>query len=269
MQIVIKIGGSILKQENLPHLISDMKIVPNEDVIVLVHGGGSVVTDLATKMGKKQKFVVSPGGFSSRYTDKETIEIYLMAMVGKINKKIVCTLQSHGIPAVGLSGLDGRLLQAKRKEKLVIVDPQKRKKVVNGGYTGKISNVNANLLQILLKGGYVPVVAPVAIGEKFEPLNIDGDRTAAYIAGSLKADKLILLTDVDGLILNGKVVSKLSFSKARELLPKIGKGMITKVNAATEALTMGVNEVVISSGLAKSPFSSPLKHECGTVISRE
>jgi acetylglutamate/LysW-gamma-L-alpha-aminoadipate kinase len=269
MLIVAKIGGSILKQETSPDLISDIKNVLSGNRVVLVHGGGVEVTEVASKMGKPQEFVVSPEGFSSRYTDKETIEIYTMAMVGKINKQIVCALQSQDIPAVGLSGLDGRLVQAKRKEKLIVVDPRGRKKVVDGGYTGKISGVNTNLLQVLLQSGYVPVVAPVAIGEQSEPLNIDGDRTAAYIAGSLKADRLILLTDVEGLILNGKVVSKLNVLEAKDSLPKIGRGMITKINAATEALSMGVGEVLISSGLAKFPISSPLKHECGTVISRE
>jgi len=269
MLIVVKIGGSILKEETSPNLVTDLKNVLSNNRIVLVHGGGAEVTEIASKLGKAQEFVASPEGFSSRYTDKDTIEIYTMAMVGKINKEVVCALQSQGIPAVGLSGLDGLLLRAKRKERLIIVDERGRKKVVDGGYTGKISEVNADLLHLLLQSDYVPVIAPVAIGEGFEPLNVDGDRTAAYIAGALKADRLVLLTDVEGLILNGRLVSRLSISGAKESLPRIGRGMITKVNAATEALSMGVGEVIISSGLANFPVSSPLKHECGTVISRE
>src|SRR3989304_6534075 len=192
MLIVAKIGGSILKQETSPDLISDIKNVLSGNRVVLVHGGGVEETEVASKMGKTQEFVVSPDGLRSRYTDKETIEIYTMAMVGKINKQIVCPLQSKGMPAVGLSGLDGLLVQAKRKERLIIVDERGRKKVIDGGYTGKISEVNANLLKLLLQNNYVPVIAPVAISEKFEPLNVDGDRTAAYIAGALKADQLIL-----------------------------------------------------------------------------
>ncbi|HEY4674915.1 MAG TPA: [LysW]-aminoadipate/[LysW]-glutamate kinase [Candidatus Bathyarchaeia archaeon] len=266
--IVVKIGGSILKAES-SNLVSDLKNVLLNNKVVLVHGGRTSVNEIASKMGKTQEFVVSPDGFRSRYTDKETIEIYTMAMVGKINKQIVCALQSQGIPAVGLSGLDGLLVQAKRKERLIIVDERGRKKVIDGGYTGKISEVNANLLKLLLQNNYVPVIAPVAISEKFEPLNVDGDRTAAYIAGALKADQLILLTDVEGLILNEKLASKLTVSEAEDSLPKIGKGMITKVHAAMEALKMGAGEVSISSGLAKLPISSPLKHECGTVISHE
>ncbi|MEM2767711.1 MAG: acetylaminoadipate kinase, partial [Candidatus Bathyarchaeia archaeon] len=121
----------------------------------------------------------------------------------------------------------------------------------------------------LMDKGYVPVIAPLAIGEEFEFLNVDADRTAACIAGALRADRLLLLTDVDGLILDGKVVPKLNLSEAEQTLPKIGHGMITKVHAAIEAIKMGVQEVLISSGLRNVPISSALKHECGTVLLRE
>jgi len=268
MLIVVKIGGSILKEDS-SELVSDMKNVLSKNQVVLVHGGGKEVTEIASKLGKKQEFVVSPNGFSSRYTDRDTIEIFTMVMAGKINKQIVSTLQSQGMLAVGLSGLDGFLVRAERKKRLVRVDERGRKKVVDGGYTGKISEVNAHLLRLLIENGYVPVIAPVAISEEFEPLNVDGDRTAAYIAGALKADRLTLLTDVEGLILNGKLVPKLSISEVKDVLPKIGRGMITKVYAAMEALNLGVGEVLISSGLERLPISSSLKHECGTVISRE
>jgi len=268
MLIVVKVGGSILEGVS-SELVSDIKNVLSKNQIVLVHGGGKEVTEIASRLGKKQEFVVSPNGFSSRYTDRDTIEIFTMVMAGKINKQIVSTLQSQGISVVGLSGLDGFLVRAKRKKRLVVVDERGRKRVVDGGYTGTISEVNAHLLRLLIENGYVPVIAPVATGEEFEPLNVDGDRTAAYVAGALKADRLILLTDVEGLILNGKLVPKLSVSEVKEVLPKIGRGMITKVHAAKEALNLGVGEVLISSGLERLPISSSLKHECGTVISRE
>jgi len=228
MLIVVKVGGSILKEETSPDIVSDVKNLLSENRIILVHGGGKEVTEIASKLGKEQKFVVSPDGFSSRYTDRETVE-----------------------------------------KRLVIVDERGRKRVIDGGYTGKISKINTHLLRLLVENGYVPVVAPVATGEEFEPLNVDGDRTAAYIAGAIGADRLILLTDVEGLNLNGKLVSKLNLSEVKGMLPKIGRGMITKVYAAMEALNQGVGEVVISSGLEKSPISSSLKNECGTVISRE
>jgi acetylglutamate/LysW-gamma-L-alpha-aminoadipate kinase len=268
MLTVVKIGGSILKEVPF-ELVSDIKNVLLEHQLVLVHGGGKGVTAIASKLGKKQEFVTSPTGFRSRYTDKETMKIFTMVMAGRINKQIVSALQHQEIPVIGLSGLDGFLLRAKRKKRLVIIDERGRKRVIDGGYTGKISQVNASLLQILLENGYVPAIAPVAVSEEYEPLNVDADRTAANIAGALKADKLILLTDVDGLTLDGKLVSKLAVSEVEEALPKIGGGMITKVYGAMEAIKQGVGEVVISSGIRKIPISSSLNHECGTVISRE
>jgi acetylglutamate/LysW-gamma-L-alpha-aminoadipate kinase len=268
MLIVVKVGGDVLKWRRSPELILDIKNILSEHKIVLVHGGGVEVTEIASKLGKRQQFVVSPKGFRSRYTDKDTVEIYAMVMAGKINKQIVSTLQTHGVHGVGLSGLDGLLIQAKRKKRIVIVDETGRKRVVDGGYTGKINEVNTQLLQLLIENDYVPVIAPVAISEEFEPLNVDGDRTAAYIAGALKADRLILLTGVQGLILDDKLVPKLTVSEVKKILPKIGGGMITKVYAAIEALKQGVGEVTISFGLETHPISSPLKHKCGTVISR-
>jgi acetylglutamate/LysW-gamma-L-alpha-aminoadipate kinase len=266
MLFVIKMGGSILKEGASSALISDLKELLRDNKAVLVHGGGAEVTDIASKLGKEQKFIVSPEGFRSRYTDKETVEIYTMVMAGKLNKQIVVALQSQGIPAVGLSGLDGALLKAERKKKLIAVDERGRKKVIDGGYTGKINAVDASLLQLLLEKGYVPVVTPVAVGEECEPLNVDGDRTAAFVAGALKADRLVLLTDVQGLSLKGKPIEKISATGVKEVLPSIGQGMSTKVHAALEALNQGVMEILITSGLGEKPISAALQHKAGTVV---
>jgi acetylglutamate/LysW-gamma-L-alpha-aminoadipate kinase len=269
MLLVVKMGGSILKEGASSELLSDLEGLLVENKAVLVHGGGAEVTEIAAKLGIPQKFIVSPEGFRSRYTDKDTMEIYSMVMAGRINKQIVLALQSQGIHAVGLSGSDGLLLRAERKKKLIAVDERGRKRVIDGGYTGKITQVNGALLRFLVEQSYVPVVTPIAVSEEFEALNVDGDRTAAFIAGALKADRLILLTDVQGLVLKGKPVQRISASEVRENLSSIGQGMSTKVHAALEALNQGVGEVLITSGLEKRPISSALKHECGTVISRE
>jgi acetylglutamate/LysW-gamma-L-alpha-aminoadipate kinase len=269
MLIVVKMGGSILKEGASSHLVSDLKELLKENKAVLVHGGGVEVTEIAAKLGKEQKFIVSPEGFRSRYTDKETIEIYTMVMAGKLNKQIVLALQRQGIPAVGLSGLDGAILKAERKKKLIAVDERGRKKVIDGGYTGKINAVNADLIKLLLEKGYVPIVTPIATSEEFEPLNVDGDRTAAFVAGALKADRLILLTDVQGLSLKGNPIQKISATEVKEVLSSIGQGMSTKVHAALEALNQGVSEVLITSGLGEKPISAALKHEVGTVVTRE
>lgn len=269
MLIVIKVGGSIAKDIASSELVQDIKNLLQENKVIIVHGGGDEVTEIASKLGKEQKFVVSPEGFRSRYTDKETAEIYTMVIAGKINKQIVSIFQSSGIPAIGLSGLDGSLIRANRKKKIIIVDKAGRKRVIDGGYTGKISEVNTRPINLLVENGYVPVIAPVALSEEYEPLNVDADRAAANVAGNLKADELILLTDVEGLMLDNQKVPKLALSEVEKVLPKIGPGMITKVYAAMEAVKMGVSEAIIAHGLGKFPVSSALKHECGTVITRE
>lgn len=262
-------GGSILKEGASTDLVTDLKGVLGDNQIVLVHGGGVEVTEIASKLGKEQKFIISPEGFRSRYTDKETIEIYSMVMAGKLNKQIVLALQSQNIQAVGLSGLDAKILQAERKKRIIEVDQHGRKRVIDGGYTGKITNVNTDIIHFLLQKGYTPIVTPIAISEENEPLNVDGDRTAAVIAGALKADCLILLTDVEGLILKGERIPKIAANEVKEVLSNIGAGMSTKVHAGMEALNEGVKQVIITSGKAKNPISSALKHEAGTVITSE
>ena len=269
MLLVIKMGGSILKEGASQDLVADLKEVAKTNKVVLVHGGGVEVTEIASKLGKEQKFIISPEGFRSRYTDKETIEIYTMVMAGKINKQIVLALQAQGIQAVGITGLDAATLKAERKTKLIAVDERGRKKVLDGGYTGKITEVNSELLNLLLSKGFVPIVTPIALSQDSEPLNVDGDRTAAIIAGALKADRLILLTDVKGLILKGELVPKISSTDVKEVMSSIGSGMSTKVHAALEALTQGVKEVLVTSGTGNQPISSALDHKVGTVITVE
>lgn len=269
MLIVVKVGGDVARQIASSELIKDLKNVLSENKVIVVHGGGDEVTEIASKLGKEQIFITSPEGFRSRYTDGETVEIYVMVIAGKINKQIVLSFYKHGLPAVGLSGLDGCILRASRKKKIIAVDEKGRKRVIDGGYTGKINEVNVQLINSLIDNRYVPIIAPLAMSDEFEFLNVDADRAAAYIAGALKADRLVLLTDVEGLILNNKVIQRISIPELKQTLPKIGPGMVTKVYAAMEAVQMGVPETLISHGLRSLPISSALKHECGTVITLE
>ncbi|MEM1587786.1 MAG: [LysW]-aminoadipate/[LysW]-glutamate kinase [Candidatus Bathyarchaeia archaeon] len=264
--IVTKLGGSVLETGIPENFVKDLKNLLISDKIVLVHGGGKIVNEIAEKMGKEQKFIVSPEGFRSRYTDKETMEIFMMVMAGKINKEITSTLLKAGIKAVGLSGIDGSLIKAERKKKLIQIDERGRKRVIDGGYTGRITEVDANILKNLLNFNYTPVIAPIALSEEYEALNIDGDRAAAYIAAALEADLLILFTDVTGVMLNGKLISQLTLEEAEEILSKVGHGMITKIFAATEALKKGVKKVVISSGIIEEPISSALKGSGTTIM---
>ena len=264
--IVVKIGGDLLHGGLPDGIVEELKTLSREDGVVLVHGGGDIVTDLATRLGHPPRFVVSPKGFRSRYTDRETAEIFTMVMAGKINKEIVSALQGAGVQAVGLCGLDGGLVRAKRKKQVIAVDERGRKMLMEGGYTGKIEGVNSEFLGLLLEKGYLPVVAALAMGEEAEPLNVDGDRMAANIASALKADRLILLTDVEGLQLSGETVERLTPSEAKEMMGQIGPGMVTKIFAATEAIEGGAGEVLIASGFREGAIRSALEHENGTVI---
>ena len=263
--ITIKIGGSVVDGLH-PSTISDLKKVSEQEKVILVHGGGKEVTKISEALGKKQKFIVSPGGIKSRYTDKETVEIFTMVMSGRINKRIVGMLQKNGINAVGLSGVDGKIIQAERKKKLIIINEKGRKMIIDGGYTGKIRDVNASLVRSILDQGYFPVISPIAISEEFDFLNVDGDRAAAYIAGKMQSDKILFLTNVDGLLMNDKLVEKISLTEAKQILPRIGFGMEKKVLAATEALEMGVKEALIANGQRENPISSAIVHDKCTVI---
>jgi acetylglutamate/LysW-gamma-L-alpha-aminoadipate kinase len=265
--ITIKIGGSVV--DNLhPTTISDIKKIVEQEGVVLVHGGGKEVTKVSKELGKEPKFVVSPDGIKSRYTDKETAEIFTMVMSGKINKTIVCMLQKNGINAIGLSGIDGKIIQAERKKKLLIINEKGRKQAIDGGYTGKITNVNASLLKSLLEQGYTPVISPIAISEEFDCLNVDGDRAAAYVAGKIQSDKVLFLTNVDGLLMDEKLVKSLTLDEAKAIIPKIGFGMEKKILAATEALDMGVKEAIIANGQRENPISAAIAHDKCTVIQK-
>ena len=265
--ITIKIGGSVV--DNLhPTTISDIKKVSQKEGAVLVHGGGKEVTKVSEQLGKETKFVTSPSGIKSRYTDKETAEIFTMVMSGRINKTIVRMLQKNGINAIGLSGVDAKIIQAQRKKKLLIVNEKGRKQAIDGGYTGKISGVNGSFIRMLLEQGLTPVISPIAISEEFEFLNVDGDRAAAYVAGEIKSDRVLFITNVDGLLMDDKLVTKLSLAEAKEIRPKIGPGMEKKILAATEALEMGVREAIIGNGQRENPISSAISHDNCTVIEK-
>lgn len=265
--ITIKIGGSVVDELH-SSTISDLKKVSQKEKIILVHGGGKEVTRISEALGKEQKFIVSPGGIKSRYTDKETVEIFTMVMSGKINKMIVGMLQKNGINAVGLSGIDGQIIQAERKKKLIVINEKGRKMAIDGGYTGKIKDVNSGLVKLILDQGYLPVISPIAISEEFDFLNVDGDRAAAYVAGKMHSDKILFLTNVDGLLMNDKLVKSLSLAEAKELLPKIGFGMEKKILAATEALEMGVKQALIANGQKENPISAAIANENCTVITK-
>lgn len=263
--ITIKIGGSVagsLHESAIP----DLRRAAAAGGAVIVHGGGRDVTDVSARMGHEAKFITSPSGVRSRYTDLETAGIFTMVMAGRVNKAIVRSLQAGGVNAVGVCGMDGALIRAERKRRLLIVNERGRRQAIDGGYTGRVSRVEPRLLEALIGAGFVPVVAPVALGEGGEALNIDGDRAAAAVAGATRSERVVFVTDVDGISMDGALVGEMGAAEAREMRPRIGAGMEKKVIAALEALEAGVAEAIIASGRREGPISAALAHERCTVI---
>ena len=188
-----------------------------------------------------------------------------MVMAGKLNKEIVAKLQSLGAKAIGLSGADGSLLKAERKRRIVIIDERGRKRAIPGGYTGSIKAVNTELLERLLELGYLVVVSPIALGSEHELLNVDADQAAASIAKAAGAEKLLILSDVEGVLVDGRVVNVIRASEVDALQPKIGVGMNRKLMMCVKAISEGVRVAIISSGLIDDPLSA-LEKEIGTRI---
>ncbi|MEE8391587.1 MAG: [LysW]-aminoadipate kinase [Anaerolineae bacterium] len=266
--IVVKAGGG--EGLDMEAVCTDAaELVAQGEQIVLVHGGSHEMNVISEKLGHPPRFVTSVSGHVSRYTDRETLEIFAMVVGGRINKLLVERLQQLGVNAVGLSGLDGRLLEGKRKSTLRIVENGKRK-VLRGEYSAKIEKVNTGLLRTLLDAGYVPVIAPLAISYESEALNVDGDRAAAAIGAALKADKLIILTNVPGLLRDvsdeSSLISHIPVKEAEEYLDRYAKGrMKRKILGAVEALRDGVGQVVIADGRVAQPLHRALAGQ-GTVI---
>lgn len=265
--IVVKVGGS--EGIDLDAVCCDVADLHKAgQPIVLVHGGSHETNVIAEKLGHPPLFVTSASGYVSRYTDRETLSIFEMVYCGKINKHIVERLQQLGVNAVGLSGVDGRLLEGKRKATLKIIE-NGRKRVLRDDYTGKVERANVALLRLLLDNGYLPVITPPAISEEGEAINVDGDRAAAVLARDLQAQQLIILSNVPGLLRN--------FPDEASLIPLIEKEhvgdfmafaegrMKKKVMGAAEAVAEGVGQVVFADARAEKPVSRALEGR-GTVI---
>jgi acetylglutamate/LysW-gamma-L-alpha-aminoadipate kinase len=236
---------------------------------LIVHGGSAETNEISEKLGHPARYVTAVSGFTSRYTDRETLEIFAMVTCGKINTLIVERLQRYGLNAFGLSGLDGRVMVARRKDAIRIVENGKQR-MLRDDYTGKIEMVNANLLEMLLSAGLIPVVAPLAISPEGEALNVDADRAAAMLAGAVQASKLVILTNVPGLMQKFPDESTLMhhIDKARleEALAFAQGRMKKKVLGASEALNLGVGVVIFSDGRVEHPVFNALQGQ-GTVIS--
>lgn len=264
---VVKLGGT--EGVDFSAICKDaMELLKQGKKLVFVHGGSAEANALGEGLGTPSKMITSPSGYTSRYTDRKTLEIFLMAVNGKVNSLLTEQLQMLGVNAFGLCGLDGRLMQAVRKESVQGIEKGKRK-IIRDDYTGKIERVNSELLMMLVTAGYLPVIAPVAVSEKGEALNVDADRAAAMVASALKSESLLLLTAVPGLMKNfpdeTTLIRQLLQSQLSEASEAAQGRMKKKILGAEEALKGGVCRVIIADGRIQNPISNALAGN-GTVI---
>ena len=236
--VVIKYGGNAMVNYQLKEqVMEDIVLLWLIGVrVVLVHGGGPEINELMNRLGKKAVFVDG-----LRVTDKETVDIVQMVLAGKVNKTLVNLLETKGGKAVGLSGMDGRLIECTQKDERL-------------GYVGEIVNINIQPVEDLLAGGYIPVISTLGCDRVGNTYNINGDTAAAHIAGALNAERLILMTDIAGLLQDKDdpttLIPSLTVSQARLLQSQgiISGGMIPKVECCIDAIQAGVKHVVMMDG---------------------
>ncbi len=249
--IVIKYGGHAMVDEELKKIFAldvvMMKYIGMNPVIV--HGGGPQIGSFLKKLGKESRFVQG-----MRVTDRETMDIVEMVLVGKVNKEIVGFINHHGGKAVGLSGKDGDIVVA---EKYYLSDEKAKNtppEIIDLGLVGKVKQVNAGLIQSLARDGFIPVIAPTGVGEEGETYNINADLVAGAVAAELQAEKLVLLTDVVGVLDGGKnLVNTMDNGEAERLIAEgtIEGGMYPKVKCCLKALRNGVRKAHIIDGRKK------------------
>jgi len=236
--VVVKYGGNAMINDKLKmQVMQDIALLQLIGVkIVLVHGGGPEINDIMKRLGKEAVFVDG-----LRVTDKETMDIVQMVLAGKVNKTLVNLLEKSGGKAMGISGMDGHLIESRIKDERL-------------GYVGEIVKIHISPVIDLLEKGYIPVISTIGCDKDGNAYNINGDTAAAFIAGALKAERLIMMTDIDGILRDkddpSTLIPKITISEARALYDEgvISGGMIPKVECCIEAINEGVNNVVIMDG---------------------
>ena len=259
--VVVKYGGNAMINEQLKEqVMEDIALLWLIGVkVVLVHGGGPEINEMMDKLGKKPEFVEG-----LRVTDKETVDIVQMGLAGKVNKSLVTLLTMKGGHAVGLSGIDGGLIEAVTKDERL-------------GYVGKITKIRPQPITDLLEKNYIPVISTVATDRHGNVYNINGDTAAAYIAGALHAERLLMMTDIAGILRDkddpSSLIPEISVSEAKKLYANgiISGGMIPKVDCCIKALDEGVENVTILDGrIPHSILMELLTDEgAGTMVTKD
>ncbi len=268
--IVVKVGGS--EGIDYPAVCQDVaNLISRGQRLILVHGGSSRTNEVATALGHPPKFITSPSGFTSRFSDKQTLEIFKMVYCGQMNKMIVEHLQQRGVNAIGLSGIDGGLWKGKRKKAVHAVDENGKKRVVRDNYTGKVEEINTDLLNLLLDSGHLPVLTPPAISREGEAINVDGDRAAAETAKAMSASDLIILSNIPGVLTDfpdeSSLLPNVSYNEIEHVAKTYAEGrMRIKLLGSKEALEGGVGRVVLGDARVANPIEYAFQGN-GTVIS--
>ena len=248
MTLVIKYGGHAMVDEQLKddfaRDIALMKFTGLNPVVV--HGGGPQINSVLKRMGMDSRFVKG-----MRLTDEATMDVVEMVLGGKVNKGIVAQINQQGGKAVGLSGKDGGLIRARKLHIVHQEDKDKPPEIIDPGLVGEVTHVNPGIINTLTQQGFIPIIAPVGAGESGETYNINADLVASSIAVALSAGRLILLTDVDGVLdASGSLISSISAEDINRMMEEktISGGMIPKIECALEALENGVGKVHIING---------------------
>jgi len=265
--IVVKVGGG--EGIDVAGVLEDVAQLHQAGRrIVLLHGGSHETNEVATALGHPPRFITSPSGRTSRYTDRRTLDIFTMVYRGRINSHIVETLQARGVNAIGLSGADGRLLEGRRKATVRSVEGDKVK-LLRDDHTGTIDRVNDALLQMLLDAGYLPVLTPPALSEDGVLINVDGDRAAGAVATALGAEALVILSNVPGLLRDvndpASLVPLIDADDPDAVTPYAQGRMRAKIDGAIRAVQGGVRQVVLASANAERPVHAALAG-AGTIV---
>lgn len=258
--IVVKVGGSL--GIDYDALCEDVASLWNEGKkLILIHGGSAETNRVAEALGHPPQFVTSPSGYTSRFTDRETLEIFEMVYCGKMNKGIVERLQKRSINAVGLSGLDGRIFEGKHKDKVRSVENGKVK-ILRGDHTGTVEKVNTDLLELLLNNNYLPVLTPPGSSYEGVAVNVDGDRAAAAVATAMKADALLLLSNIPGLLKDfpdeSSLIKDIPAHDVESYMEFAKDRMKKKVLGAAEAVQGGVGKVIFGDARVANPIRQAL-----------
>jgi len=261
--IVVKIGGA--RAVDPAGALADVATLTNdnEENVAVVHGGSTAVDETLERLGIEPEYVETPSGVVGRFTDAETMEVFEMVF-GHLNTQLVAGLQSQGVDAVGLNGVDGKLLYGPRKSAVRVMEDGTRK-IKRGDHSGTIKRVNSDLLETLFADGYTPVASPPMAGkddDEVVPVNTDADRSAAHVAGAVEAT-LVLLTDVEGIYADpddpATLIESVETSEEWAALEDAAEGfMERKVMAIEEAIEGGADEVVVADANAEEPILSAL-----------